>query len=239
MRIKASDLVGKEYKNFKILDCKRENKRTYLLVVCPFCHKKKWMRKDTIDKPEVISCGCYNRDKNFKKLQDISGERFGRLTAIYPTEKRDKSNGAVIWICKCDCGNYKEAAYSVLISGGVKSCGCLGKENSVKNGKIAGDNVAKVHCVQNTNIKNLTSKIPKNNTSGIKGVTWCKDRNKWAAQIGFKGKNYHLGRYDKKEDAAKIRRIAEENLFTSFLDWYAENYPEQWRKMQKKKNKDK
>ena len=39
------------------------------------------------------------------------------------------------------------------------------------------------------------------NTSGLKGVSWCKDRNKWQAGLSFKGKRIALGRFNTKEEA--------------------------------------
>jgi hypothetical protein len=47
------------------------------------------------------------------------------------------------------------------------------------------------------------------NSSGVTGVSWCKEKNKWTAQIGFKGKTYHLGRYDSFEEAVKAREDGE------------------------------
>lgn len=73
----------------------------------------------------------------------------------------------------------------------------------------------------------------KRKTSGIRGVHWDKKREKWVAQIGFKGKNYYLGRYEKKEDAADARKESEKYLYKDFLKWYAEAYPERWKKLQK------
>lgn len=53
---------------------------------------------------------------------NISGERFGRLTAykIGPPSGRETR-----WWCLCDCGNAKLARRTTLVSGNVKSCGCL------------------------------------------------------------------------------------------------------------------
>lgn len=45
--------------------------------------------------------------------------------------------------------------------------------------------------------------IRSDNTSGIKGVTWNKLRNKWQAQIQYKGIR-KTGYFDKLEDAAKF-----------------------------------
>ena len=56
------------------------------------------------------------------KPLDITGMRFGRLTAIRPTEKR--SHGRVVWECKCDCGNTVFAVASNLKDGNTGSCGC-------------------------------------------------------------------------------------------------------------------
>jgi len=72
------------------------------------------------------SCGCINRDR-FKELGqqnaiDITNQKFGKLTALYPTEKRVHTN--VVWVCKCDCGNFYETQATLLINGIVKSCGC-------------------------------------------------------------------------------------------------------------------
>lgn len=50
------------------------------------------------------------------------------------------------------------------------------------------------------NQKNL--KRPITNTSGYKGVSWSKARQKWIAAI-YHGKMYNLGGYDTKEEAAR------------------------------------
>ncbi len=42
-----------------------------------------------------------------------------------------------------------------------------------------------------------------NNTSGHRGVQWCRDRNKWTAMIKINGKNIRLGRFNTKEEVAK------------------------------------
>ena len=44
----------------------------------------------------------------------------------------------------------------------------------------------------------------KNNTTGYKGVTFEKGRNKFRAQITVHGKSINLGRYDKPIDAALV-----------------------------------
>lgn len=43
-----------------------------------------------------------------------------------------------------------------------------------------------------------------NNKSGVKGVYWRKDANKWAVQIGLNGKKYHFGHYKDFKEACFI-----------------------------------
>lgn len=69
-----------------------------------------------------------------KKI-DLKGKRFGRLVVIEKTSER--LWGSVVWKCKCDCGNFKNASAKNLRQGFVKSCGCLVQyTNSLKAKKI-------------------------------------------------------------------------------------------------------
>ena len=56
--------------------------------------------------------------------------------------------------------------------------------------------------------------IQKNNTSGFRGVYWCKDINKWKAVIGVNSKYKHLGYFVDKLEAAKVydKYVLDNNL---------------------------
>lgn len=60
------------------------------------------------------------------KIIDLTGRRFGRLVAL---EFVGRKNGRTLWKCICDCGKESITAYSNLMSGNTKSCGCLEKAN--------------------------------------------------------------------------------------------------------------
>jgi hypothetical protein len=60
--------------------------------------------------------------------------------------------------------------------------------------------------------------LPKNNTSGHKGVWWDKNREMWEAYIQVHGKRKYLGRYHKYEDAVKARELAEEEFFEPLIE---------------------
>lgn len=47
-------------------------------------------------------------------------------------------------------------------------------------------------------------KLNKNNTSGFRGVSWFKYRNKWHASLWVNYRNIHLGYFSNKLDVAKV-----------------------------------
>jgi hypothetical protein len=61
-------------------------------------------------------------------------------------------------------------------------------------------------CTQQQNTHN--SSTPITNTSGIKGVSWDKNMNKWFAYIGYNNKRISLGYYDDIKEAEKARKEA-------------------------------
>lgn len=63
---------------------------------------------------------------------------------------------------------------------------------------------------QSVNMHN--TKVRSTNKSGVTGVSWRADRNKWNARIKVGYKNFNLGLFDKMEDAVAARKKAETNL---------------------------
>lgn len=74
-----------------------------------------------------------------KVTNNLIDKIFGRLTVIKQGEDYICPNGKHVaqWYCKCSCGNQdlKLIRGSSLTSGKTKSCGCLSKENGIKQGK--------------------------------------------------------------------------------------------------------
>lgn len=70
-------------------------------------------------------------------------------------------------------------------------------------------------CSNADNLKNRV-KLPSNNTSGILGVRYRADRNKWYAEIQCNRQRIRLGSYIDKEDAIKARLIAEYKYFGKY-----------------------
>ena len=63
---------------------------------------------------------------------DISGQKFGRLTALY---RLHNTKGRTKWLCVCECGNLTEVATNNLTNRHTKSCDCLRKEKAHKHDK--------------------------------------------------------------------------------------------------------
>ena len=169
---------------------------------------------------------CSDECRNTPLYTDeINGEQYGHLTVTNAFRKKSK----LYAVCKCSCG--KEFVVLAKNFPKVKSCGCAQEEARKTNMKKA----SKVYlngCVENTSVYSIKlKKMLKNNTSGVRGVTFDKASQKWKAQIVFKGRNYYLGRYINKEDSIKARKMAEEAMFGSFLKWFQDTYPDRWKRM--------
>lgn len=68
-----------------------------------------------------------------------------------------------------------------------------------------------------SSINIINSKIMSNNTSGYKGITWDKTRDKWKVSLSMNKHTYNIGRFDDLESAIKARREAEEKYHREFL----------------------
>lgn len=69
-----------------------------------------------------------------KPIKDLTGRKFGRLTALHQTGER--KNNKAVWMCKCDCGNEYKVIGTQLTSGNTKSCGCIVKKHGMFGTRI-------------------------------------------------------------------------------------------------------
>lgn len=144
---------------------------------------------------------------------DLKDRVFGKLTVIEATTKRVPKSGAVIWRCRCECGNIVEISSNNLTSSNSKSCGCM---KDIDNALV----VREKFSIENTNVLNLTTATYKNNTSGYKGVYRNKSINKWQAYINVNLKRVCLGSFDLLEDAIAARKKAEELYHKPIIDTF-------------------
>ena len=157
--------------------------------------------------------------------------------------QKDKSG---MWkiLCKCPrCGKEFEILSNKFNR--TKSCGCIVPEKSSENIKEGWKNITSQGIEDNKQVFSMVSKTKsKNNTSGVRGVSFNKTEGKWTAYIGFQRKLIYLGRYSKMEDAIAARKDAEEKIYGGFIEEFKEEHPERWKiieeshkKAQKRKQK--
>lgn len=137
-RQRALDLSGKKFERLTVLEKtnKRDNNKSVIWKCKCDCGNTCYVSARHLINGSVRSCGCLHRDKIFV---DISGQRFGKLITIAPTQKRN-NNREIMWLCKCDCGKLCLSSQSHLSSGHVKSCGCMISKGEFILNKILEEN---------------------------------------------------------------------------------------------------
>lgn len=139
---------------------------------------------------------------------DITNQRYGKLVVL---KKQGKTKyGKSLWLCKCDCGNYKEVDISSLRKGNTKSCGCLVVENhprkyTDKNEYNYRKRIYKIY--DGIRQRCYNKKIPNYSHYGNKGIVMCNEwldkKNgffnfyNWAINNGYK-ENLTIDRIDVK-----------------------------------------
>jgi len=81
----------------------------------------------TFNNRKYCSLACCHKDK---KSEDISGKKFGKLTAM-KFVKSDKNN-TIYWLFRCDCGNEKICKKGSVKAGYITSCGCFHSERVIE-----------------------------------------------------------------------------------------------------------
>ena len=113
---KAKDLTGQRFNKLTAVRPTEHRSSTSIIWECICdCGNTTFAAAKNLRSGGTKSCGCL-------ATIDITGQRFGKLVAVRPTDER--RNGAVVWECRCDCGNVTFAVIRNLRSGSTRSCGC-------------------------------------------------------------------------------------------------------------------
>lgn len=107
---------------------------------------------------------------------DITGQRFGRWTALYLAEVRD---GVARWWCHCDCGTEKLVLGAGLRTGHSQSCGCLQIETATTHGDAGGGEISSEYRSWQAILQRcLNPKSKDFKRYGGRGITVCE---RWGA----------------------------------------------------------
>lgn len=149
-----------------------------------------------------------------KIRKDLTGKTYGRLTVIKPMDSKLK-NSTTVYECKCTCGKIVTVRMDNLVSGDTKSCGCLKQEIVTK--RVS--NIRTSNLQHGTNLGRISKTgLQRNNTSGVRGVSWHKKTGKWSVRIHVAGKPISLGYTSDLEEAKQMRKEAEAKYFKPLIE---------------------
>lgn len=116
------DLTGKRFGNLVVIgqDSERDRFNRIKWICKCNCGNVISVIGQSLRTGNTKSCGC-------KRNEDLTGQRFGRLTVIEKDSERDKE-GHAKWLCRCDCGNVVSVTKGSLKIGHTRSCGCLRRD---------------------------------------------------------------------------------------------------------------
>lgn len=142
--------------------------------------------------------------KTRKDLEDLTGERFGELVVLEYEKNKSREHNQTYWKCKCSCGKICSIGKKHLRDGTTISCGHL----RVQSGKDHISNFDKMktnHQKYNTNLETIRNqKMQPNNTSGVKGVDYHRNRDEWRARV-YIGRKEITKWFKTKEEAVECR----------------------------------
>jgi hypothetical protein len=226
--MKPVDLKGRKFGRLTVIkDSGKRSHRAVLWEAECECGKTILVTGNSLKRGNTKSCGCLNKEvqkqlgekiKSEKTKNDLNGQKFGKLTVI-KIRTGHKSNNTKLgayWECKCECGNEIIVQRQHLLRKGVVSCGCKQRENA----SIAIETLRENCFKENTHLGKLNNGLQKNNTSGIRGVSYDQGKQKWIVTIGFQKRNMKMGQFNNIEEAIKARKLAEEKYFQPILEKY-------------------
>lgn len=134
----------------------------------------------------TTSCGCFKKENKGSRFEDLTGQKFNRLTVIRFLKPEERKTRLYHWLCQCDCGNYVHASANKLKTGLQKSCGCLKEEMKsfigTVNKKYKNTN-KRLYSVYHGMIDRCYN--PKHShyrTYGGRGITVCDE---WLGEFGY------------------------------------------------------
>lgn len=118
---KKNYLIGKRFGKLVVIERtdKKINRSIVWKCKCD-CGNYKEVPTHLLQNGHTRSCGCLIREAH---ANDLAGQKFDKLTVLYPCDYKTDSN--IIWHCKCDCGNECDVKSYLLKKGLTQSCGCI------------------------------------------------------------------------------------------------------------------
>lgn len=135
---KYEDLTGQRFGRLTAIEAtdKKIDGRRVWKCLCE-CGNIHYTTNRSLKRGDCKSCGCLNKEQitalGRNNAKNISGQRFGKLTAIKKLDEKFDWSDSCVWLCKCDCGNEIKVTVSSLTSKNTQSCGCQNHSLGVEN----------------------------------------------------------------------------------------------------------
>ena len=141
-------------------------------------------------------------EETIRKKAQMPDERtrFGKLAVNYAEDENSIH-------CTCDCGTKIIVSKDKLDDN--SSCGCLHR-------------IYLLSLVGAADEGSIMAANPTANLHEGRGINYDKKKEKWRARITYQSKEYHLGYFPDKEAAIEVRREAESNMGSDFIQWYTQ-----------------
>ena len=209
----AEDLTGRQFGDLTVIRRAENDKHNKVCWLCKCkCGNECVVPSQRLKQGKTQSCGC--KIHNTFRGKDITGQRFGRLVALFPIHTSQYMKEKTVWHCQCDCGNEVDVVSVSLLRGLTKSCGCLNREQQ----KNMHDHM---HYTDNTCIERLirAQTNEQENKAGFRGLFLKKD-GRYRVTITFRKVRYHLGYFKNYGEAVQARLEAEEVLHGGYVKAY-------------------
>lgn len=126
------DLSGQPFSRLTVLSFIGRSRRHSLWLCQCVCGNQAQVTSNHLRTGHTQSCGCLHQDIRHKRLINLLGKRFERLTVLLYVG--ENIFGKVEWFCQCDCGNTTTTTGDRLRRKEARSCGCLATEAKKKAG---------------------------------------------------------------------------------------------------------
>lgn len=226
---KLVNLIGNTFGRLTVLERDKERKGgTYWKCICT-CGQERSVLAYSLTSGATLSCGCYNRE-----VIKIKGKnkKYNEYNIDGNTVSIVCSSGDIILVDLDDLHKFEQYYWSKNKIGYAQARDCdTGKgilmHRLIMNTKDRSEIVDHINhntldnrkvnlrvCSQSKNMANQL--LSKRNTSGHKGVSWNKEKNKWEARITFKRNKMFIGYFDNLDEAVEARREAELSTFGEY-----------------------
>ena len=171
------NLVGLKFGTLSVISVSKiENGSISYNCKCD-CGKELVVTASNLRKGQLTHNDCpMRRSHNF---QNLIGKRFGKLVV---EEFAGKRNKAVLWKCKCECGNETIVTANDLRVGHTKSCGCLAHQREKRADKSKWLSNSRIYKEYRSMLRRCSAEYHSPENYYDRGIRVC---DAWANEDGF------------------------------------------------------